>query len=73
MSDQIPLAFARCFVGPNGQVVLDHLKSLTLERALGPEADDRLLRHLEGQRQLVVYIQGLIERGRNNPNIHAEN
>jgi len=73
MSDDTALAFARCFADRNGQAVLTHLKSLTLERALGPEADDRLLRHLEGQRQLVSYIQGLIERGRNNPNIHAEN
>lgn len=43
-------AFARCFGSPDGKRVLDHLRKLTLERALGPGAPDALLRHLEGQR-----------------------
>jgi len=60
-------AFARCFAGGDGQQVLGHLRALTLERALGPDAPDSLLRHLEGQRQLVLTIQALIARGRAGP------
>ncbi len=57
-------AFARCFRGRDGKMALGHLRSLTLDRALGPGAGDGLLRHLEGQRQLVAYITHLIDRGR---------
>ncbi|MCW9035581.1 MAG: hypothetical protein OQK35_05665 [Alphaproteobacteria bacterium] len=56
--------FARCFSTPEGQKVLAHLKTLTLERTLGPNATDSMLRHLEGQRQLVSYIDNLTEQGR---------
>jgi len=71
MSTPLDIAFARCFSGRDGEIVLSHLTSVTLKRALGPESSDALLRHLEGQRQLVAYIQGLIERGRDNPSIHV--
>lgn len=57
-------AFARCFATPDGVRVLDALRAMTLERALGPEANDAALRHLEGQRQLVATIRALIRRGR---------
>jgi len=59
-------AFARCFRGPDGDRVIDHLRRTTQGRVLGPAASDRLLRHLEGQRQLVARILALIERGRDN-------
>mgnify|MGYP000950549487 CR=1 FL=1 len=52
-------AFARCFAGPDGARVLASLKAMTLERALGPDAPDAALRHLEGQRQLVATILAL--------------
>lgn len=61
---RVERAFARCFRGPDGDLVLAHLKTSTLERALGPNASDAALRHLEGQRQLFVTIRTLIERGR---------
>lgn len=61
-SDPAP-AFARCFVGPDGQRVLATLKAMTLERALGPDASDAALRHLEGQRLLVATILALAARG----------
>jgi len=64
---RIERAFARCFAGPEGAVALAHLRRLTLERALGPEADAATLRHLEGQRQLVTRIAALVERGRDHP------
>ena len=61
---ELRLAYARCFAGPEGEKVLAHLRALTLERALGPDASDPMLRHLEGQRQLVTYILAQFERGR---------
>jgi len=62
----LSLAFARCFRGIDGERVLRHLTAMTLEQALGPGAGDAQLRHLEGQRQLVIHIRAHIERGRNN-------
>ena len=57
-------AFARCFGSPEGETALRHLADMTLRRALGPDASDAQLRHLEGQRQLVAYVQALAARGR---------
>lgn len=62
---QLALAFARCFQGRDGEQALSYLRRTTLERALGPGASDTMLRHLEGQRQLVTHITALIQRGRN--------
>lgn len=60
----IAIAFARCFRGADGERALAYLKSLTVDRVLGPGASDAVLRHLEGQRALVVHLIGLVERGR---------
>lgn len=57
-------AFARCFLTTDGERVLAHLRAMTIDRALGPGVSGKLLRHVEGQRQLVFHILGLIERGR---------
>ncbi len=57
-------AFARCLSGPDGELVLDYLRSMTVDRALGPQASDMMLRHLEGQRFLVTHIGMLVDRGR---------
>ncbi len=62
---EIARAFARAFAGPDGEKAVAYLRAITMERALGPRASDAMLRHLEGQRQLVAHILGLIERGRN--------
>ena len=56
-------AFARCFAGADGQMVLDHLKRGVLERRLPPHASDAELRHLEGQRHAVAYILAMVKRG----------
>jgi hypothetical protein len=61
---ELARAFARCFGSPEGEAALRHLADMTLRRALGPDAADSHLRHLEGQRQLVTYIHALIARGR---------
>ena len=56
-------AFARCFAGPDGQQILDHLTRLILNRRLGPGASDAELWHLEGLRGAIAYVLGMIERG----------
>ncbi|MEI6558956.1 MAG: hypothetical protein WCO00_11165 [Rhodospirillaceae bacterium] len=65
--DELAAAFARCFTGADGARVLQHLRVVTLERSLGPDAPDTALRHLEGQRQLVQAINALVARGRAGP------
>ncbi|ANC92416.1 hypothetical protein A6A40_11175 [Azospirillum humicireducens] len=57
-------SFARCFSGGDGTRVLAVLRAMTLDRALGPDATEAALRHLEGQRQLVATILALVARGR---------
>lgn len=57
-------SFARCFAGGDGLRVLAVLRAMTLDRALGPDAPEAALRHLEGQRQLVATILALVARGR---------
>ncbi|WP_456341095.1 Bbp19 family protein [Varunaivibrio sulfuroxidans] len=49
---------------PDGEKVMAHLSAVTLDRALSPLAADSVLRHLEGQRQLVAHIKALMRRGR---------
>jgi len=65
--DELARAFARALSGRDGEIVRAHLRRLTLERALGPEAEAAALRHLEGQRALVVRIEALAARGRAAP------
>jgi hypothetical protein len=55
---------ARLFASPDGEAVLQHLKAMTIDRSLGPEAGDNALRHLEGQRHLVLHLLALAARGR---------
>lgn len=62
---EIARVFTRAFSGPDGEKAMAYLRAITMERALGPRAPDAMLRHLEGQRQFVAHILGLIERGRN--------
>ncbi len=69
---ELALSFARCFRGADGQRVLKHLRAMSVEQSMGPAASDAMLRHLEGQRQLVTHIQGLIERGRGNTGLEKD-
>jgi hypothetical protein len=68
-AEHIASAAARCFRGEDGDRLLAYLKALTLNRALGPAADDAALRHLEGQRHLVRHLCTLIDLGRDGPDI----
>lgn len=58
--DEIKTAFAKCFRTKEGQIVLSFLKRITVERYLGPDCTVGELRHLEGQRHLVNYINTLV-------------
>lgn len=69
--EELAAAFARCFTGVDGARVLQHLRAVTTERSLGPDAPDTALRHLEGQRQLVQAIHALVARGRAGPSLQA--
>ncbi|MBF0167685.1 MAG: hypothetical protein HQL45_08635 [Alphaproteobacteria bacterium] len=62
--NELAPVFARLFRDADGVRALEHLKAVTLERHLGPEASDAQLRHLEGQRHLVNHILSLVRRGR---------
>ncbi len=61
---EIELNYARCFGTAAGAAVLAHLRRITIERALGPDATDAQLRGLEAQRTLVHQIENMIERGK---------
>ena len=51
--------YVRCFNTPSGRVVLEHLRKITVERTLGPNATDAELRWLESQRALYHQIERL--------------
>ncbi len=55
---------ARLLATADGERLLAHLRALTVERRLGPEASEAALRHLEGQRALVAHLEALAARGR---------
>lgn len=55
---------ARTFSSDAGIRMLAHLRAITRDRVLGPDASDAQLRHVEGQRALVRHLESLIERGR---------
>lgn len=63
-SDVVCRAFRACFAGPHGEAALTHLRRVFLDRRLPPAASDAELRHVEGQRSVVAYVQALIERAR---------
>ena len=44
------------FNSPRGKRVLDHLRTITIERVTNPDTPESQLRHLEGQRFIVHYI-----------------
>jgi hypothetical protein len=60
-------ACARLFASPDGQLLLAHLRRQTQAVALGPEASEARLRHLEGQRAMVLSLEALARRGARNP------
>ncbi len=55
--------YRRCFAGPTGRLVLDHLRKLFLLRRVAPTASDAELRHVEGQRTAVAWILAMAGSG----------
>lgn len=64
VSHELARMFAHTFMDGDGERVLSHLRAITKERTLGPEVPDASLRYLEGQRNLITYIERLTARGR---------
>ena len=60
---EIEKNYARCFNTPAGERVLEHLRSITIGRFLGPNATEAELRGLEAQRALVHTICRLATKG----------
>jgi len=63
ITENLLKAYVRAFKNEAGDKVMRHLQAITVDRVIGPDASDALLRHVEGQRQLVKYIANLAERG----------
>jgi hypothetical protein len=62
------LACVRAALGSEaGRFVLRHLERRYLGHALTPAASDAELRHLEGQRSVVLYLSHLVAAARRGP------
>lgn len=63
--DEIDKIFVRCFSTKEGQAVLEHLRSVTIEQPTWFPGDDPSHGfHREGQNSLVREIERRIKRGR---------
>lgn len=60
---QIDEAFAAIFSGPAGKVALSYLRSITVHKALGPDATFGQLMHKEGGAFLVAVIETRTRQG----------
>ncbi len=58
--------YARIFNSTSGKQVLNHLRTITIERILGQNASNDELRWWAAQTALVHQIESFIKRG-NNP------
>lgn len=58
--------YARAFATNAGQQVLTHLRSITIERIIGPNVSNEDLRWWAAQNALIHQIENLIKKG-NNP------
>jgi len=64
--EAIEKQYARVFAGHDGSQVLNHLRSITIERIFGSNVSDNELRWWAAQNALVHHIENLIKKG-NNP------
>lgn len=55
--------FARLFLSEDGQKILSYLQATIFQRAMPADCSDAQLRHMEGQRALLVTIQRLALSG----------
>jgi hypothetical protein len=63
LEQEINEAFAYCFRGKTGEIVLDYLQSITTQKILVPPIDANTLIHLEGQRSLYGVIRKRVTDG----------
>ena len=63
---EIEKQYARTFSSASGKQVLNHLRSLTIERIIGPNVTNDELRWWAAQCTLFHQIENFIKRG-NNP------
>ena len=56
--------FVRTFSTPSGRMVLEHLRKITIERALGPNARDSELSWVAAQCALVHQIERMAVGGK---------
>ncbi|AUN30766.1 Bbp19 family protein [Niveispirillum cyanobacteriorum] len=61
--DRLAAACARLFATADGHLLLSHLTRITLTTSPGPDVTEARLRHLEGQRALVLTLRHLACRG----------
>lgn len=61
--DRLAGACARLFATTDGRLLLSHLTRTTLAISPGPDVTEARLRHLEGQRALVLTLRHLALRG----------
>jgi len=62
-NEKLNTAFLACFRDRSGDVVLDYLRSITLNTVSGPNLDSNALIHQEGQRYLFQIIQQRVQQG----------
>jgi len=62
---EIEKQYARVFQTPSGKAVLQHMRKITIERTLGPNATDAELRWAEANRAFVHQIEMMIARATN--------
>ena len=63
--NEIEKQYARTFSGASGRAVLAHLRTITIERIMGPNVTDEELRWWAAQNALVHQIENFIHRGNN--------
>ena len=61
---EIEKQYARTFGTDDGRAVLAHMRKITVERTLGPNATDNELRWAESNRAFVRQIEQMIARGK---------
>jgi len=65
VSNDIDKVFVRCFSTKEGQLVLEHLRNVTIEQpTFIPGSDSSFGFHREGQNSIVREIERRIKRGR---------
>jgi len=65
LEDEIDQRISRILAGPDGDFLLDYLKSITTQVVLPASASDAELRMLEGGRRIVGILDTRRRRGEN--------